>query len=83
MSAVRSAASAPVRRPTNVSLDLDLVDEAKRLGVNISRACEQGLSAVIAAEKERRWREENAEAIADSNRYVEENGLPLAEFRQF
>lgn len=29
------------------------------------------------------WQEENAEAIADYNRYIEENGIPLAEFRQF
>ena len=83
MSAVRSASSAPQRKPTNVSLDPALVEEAKRLGVNISRACEQGLAALIAAEKARRWREENAEAIADSNRHVDANGLPLAEFRRF
>jgi len=34
-------------------------------------------------EKARRWRDENAEAIAASNRYVDANGLPLADFRQF
>lgn len=83
MATGRPRAPAPLRKPTNVSLDPDLVDEAKRLGVNISRACEQGLAALIAAEKARRWREENAEAIADSNRHVDANGLPLAEFRRF
>ena len=73
----------PLRKPTNISLDTDLVGEAKRLGINISRACEQGLVAMIAEERTRRWRTENAEAIAASNAFVEKNGLPLAGFRQF
>jgi len=83
MTAVRTAATPPLRKPTNISLDTHLVEEAKRLGVNISRACEQGLASLIASEKARLWREENAEAIADSNRHVEASGLPLGEFRQF
>lgn len=70
------------RRPANVSLDPRLVEEARELGVNLSRACERGLVAVLAEERARRWREENAEAIASSNAYVEEKGLPLAEFRR-
>ena len=36
-----------------------------------------------AADKARLWRAENAEAIATSNRYVETDGLPLADFRRF
>lgn len=72
-----------VRRPTNLSLDARLIDEAKRLGLNILRACERGLSAQIGEERARRWRSENAEAIASSNAWVEKNGLPLAKFRQF
>ncbi|MBN9309585.1 MAG: type II toxin-antitoxin system CcdA family antitoxin [Devosia sp.] len=30
-----------------------------------------------------RWREENAEAIKAWNAWVEENGLPLEEYRMF
>lgn len=71
------------RRATNVSLASDLVAEAKALDVNISRACEKGLRAECKAERERRWREENAEAIAACNAWVEEHGLPLARYRQF
>ena len=55
------------RKPTNLSLDVRLVEEAKRLGINISRACESGLATQIAEERARRWRLENAEAIASSN----------------
>ena len=71
------------RKSTNLTLDADLADEAKTLGISLSRAAEQGIAAAVKAEKERRWCEENAEAIAASNRYVEEHGLPLEKLRLF
>ncbi len=75
---------APVqRKATNVSLDAKLVAEAKVLGVNVSRACEEGLAAELKAERGRQWKIENAQAIESSNAYVREHGLPLARYRQF
>ena len=74
---------APVRRPTNVSLDADLVDQARELGINLSRASEEGLAREIKAERERRFREENRESFEEWNKYVAANGLPLERFRQF
>ena len=75
---------APVqRKATNVSLDAKLVAEAKALGVNVSRACEEGLAAELKAERGRQWKIENAQAIESSNAYVREHGLPLARYRQF
>ena len=71
------------RKPTNVSLDRQLVDEAKRLGINLSRACEEGLAARIRELKAQRWLDENREALLSSNAYVEKHGLPLARFRMF
>ncbi|MEO7504871.1 MAG: type II toxin-antitoxin system CcdA family antitoxin [Sphingomicrobium sp.] len=71
------------RRPTNVSLTAALVDEAKALGINVSKACEEGLAAANREERERRWLEENAEAIRSQNDYVAKHGLPLAKYRQF
>ena len=81
-SSVREAKSA-FRRPTNISLDAQMIEDAKELGINISRACEEGLSAQISAERNRRWKEENREAVAEWNAYVAEHGLPLERFRQF
>lgn len=74
---------AALKKATNLSLDQQLVEEARRLGINLSRACEQGLAARIAEERRRRWHAENADAIASSNAYVEKNGLPLAHLRRF
>ena len=77
-------AQKPVRkRGTNVSLDAALVDEAKALGLSLSRACELGLAAAVKTERERRWLDENRGAIESWNRYIEKNGIPLARFRRF
>lgn len=71
------------KRSTNVSLNEDLVREAKELGVPISAACEQGLAAEVKIERERRWIEENRAGIESWNRFVAEHGLPLARYRTF
>jgi len=71
------------RRATNVTLSEALVGMAKRLGVNVSQACEAGLAAQVKAAQAAKWLEENRPAIEQWNRYVEENGLLLAEYRQF
>jgi antitoxin CcdA len=71
------------RRAANISLDPQLIADARALDINISRACEAGLQAQIKKAREERWLAENMEAIEASNRYVEEHGLPLARFRQF
>jgi antitoxin CcdA len=71
------------RRPTNVTLDEQLVASAKELGINVSRACEQGLSDAVSAERMRRWQEDNHAALEASNAYVTEHGLPLAKYRPF
>jgi len=75
--------SQSARKPANLSLQSDLISQARDLKINLSRAAEEGIERAIKAEQERLWRIENAEAIAACNRYVEEHGLPLAKYRQF
>jgi antitoxin CcdA len=82
-SATKSARGGQAKRATNVSLQAVLLEEAKTLGINVSRACERGLTAQIAEERAKRWRTENREAIAESNAYVERHGVPLARYRRF
>ena len=79
---VREARTA-FRRPTNVSLDAALIESAKELGINVSRACEEGLAKEVSAERSRRWQEENSAAIDAYNALIDENGIPLAEYRVF
>jgi len=77
------ASAATTRRPTNVSLPEDLVGAARALGVNLSRACEAGLAAAAQAERERRWREDNREAMESWGEALDRHGLPLARYRTF
>ncbi len=71
------------RKAANLSLDSELLTQARELDINLSRAAEDGIAKAIKAERERRWLEENAEAIRAQNDYIEKNGLPLAKYRQF
>lgn len=75
--------SQPFRKSANLSLDSDLVSQARELKINLSRAAEDGIGRAVKAEQERLWRLENAEAIRLENEYVEKHGLPLAKYRQF
>jgi antitoxin CcdA len=73
--------AAPVReRPTakkavNLSIDRDLLRQARELKVNLSKALEERLAAIIREERARRWQEENREAIEAYNRFVDKHGL--------
>lgn len=70
------------KRATNVSLPADLVEEAKRLGVNLSQACEAGLSEQVRQSMKEEWKRENREAIESWNKWIAENGMPFDEYRQ-
>ena len=71
------------RRPTNVTLPVALVAEAKALDINVSQACESGLARSEAEARKARGLEANKDAIEAYNVMVERDGLPLDEFRQF
>ncbi len=71
------------RRPTNVTLPSELVEEAKRLDINISKACEGGLLAAVASLRRTRWLEENRDATQAYNNRIEATGPTLAAYRRF
>ena len=71
------------RQSVNLSLNRSLVEDAKALGMNLSRACDDALAAAIKVEREARWKIENADAVKSFNEYVEKNGIPLSQYRQF
>ena len=71
------------KKATNVSLSADLVEEAKRLGLNVSEACQAGLAAEVKKAREITWQEENRAAIESWNDYTRKHGLPLAKYRLF
>ncbi|WP_321940172.1 MULTISPECIES: type II toxin-antitoxin system CcdA family antitoxin [unclassified Paraburkholderia] len=77
------APSKVTRKPTNVSLPTDLLERARELNVNVSRASERGLREEVQAAEARAWAERNADFIAEMNARIERDGLPLEEYRMF
>ena len=71
------------RKATNVSINEALLSEAKALKINVSKAAEAGLIVALAKKRSELWLEENRAALDSSNSYVEQHGLPLAQYRGF
>jgi len=63
------------KRAVNLFVDVELLEEARRLRINISETLERRLRTIVKVEQERRWLEENREAIEAYNRRVAEYGL--------
>lgn len=66
--------SAP-KKPTNVSINSDLLEKAKGLNINLSATLEAALAEQLRAEQRNQWKAENAKAIQAYNSFVEENGV--------
>ena len=71
------------KKATNVSLSVELVEEAKRLGINVSEACQSGLATQVKAARDAAWKEDNRAAIESWNDYILTNGMPYDKYRQF
>jgi len=72
-----------VKKPTNVSINTDLLKKAKALDINMSAALEQKLVELIREKQAAAWLSSNQEAIAGYNRHVEEHGVFSDELRSF
>lgn len=75
-------AQAP-KKSTNLSINSDLLQQAKNHRINLSRALEQRLVEMLLEEKRREWREQNREAIEEYNRRVEASGVFSDGLRRF
>ncbi|MDA3950614.1 MAG: type II toxin-antitoxin system CcdA family antitoxin [Spirochaeta sp.] len=68
---------------TNVSVDKELLETARKHGLQLSRILEDALRLRIADEAAARWREENRERIRDYASTIDEHGVLGDEFRDF
>ena len=69
------------KRAVNLFVDADLLDEARRLRINISETLEHRLRSIVRGQQERRWLEENQEAIASINAFLDRDGLLASKLR--
>ena len=58
------------KKPTNLSINSDLLMLAKKSGINLSRVLEHRLAELLLEEKRRKWKEDNREAIEQYNSHV-------------
>ncbi|MEA3353935.1 MAG: type II toxin-antitoxin system CcdA family antitoxin [Campylobacterota bacterium] len=63
------------KKATNLSINSDLLRQAKELNINLSSTFETSLEELIKEEKSKRWEEENKEFIEAYNKDIEQNGL--------
>lgn len=65
------------RRPVNLTIREDVMDEAKAIQLNISKAAEAGIISAIKQIQSREWLETNKIAINAHNKRIEEKGVLL------
>lgn len=75
-------ANAP-KKATNLSINSDLLRQAKERRINISQALEQRLAELLREEKSRAWKEENREAVEEYNNRIETHGTFSDGLRRF
>ena len=71
------------KKSTNLSINSDLLRQAKELRINISQALEIRLVELLREENSLRWKEENREAIDDYNSRIEAHGTFSDGLRRF
>jgi antitoxin CcdA len=83
MQSVTSVIRSTAKKPTNITLSSNVLEEAKSIGINISQACESHLRELIRLKKEERWLQEHQQFVSGYNQTVHDEGLPLDEWKGF
>lgn len=71
------------KKPANVSINSDLLEKSKSLGINLSASLEQVLAEKVKSELQAQWQKENAGAIDAYNRFAEQHGMFSDSVRKF
>ena len=71
------------KKPTNVSLNQDLVRAAKAYGLNLSRIAEIALAEAVRAKARQAWLDDNAESVEAYNARVRARGAFSDALRRF
>lgn len=71
------------KKATNLSINKELLAEARDWKINLSATLEEALLEKVREKKRRQWLEENREAIQACNELAEKNGLFSDKYRVF
>jgi antitoxin CcdA len=72
-----------VKKTVTVTLEPELIQEARAAGINLSQTLRNALKAEIKEIEAARWKKENEAAIDYLNQLTEENGLLSDTYRTF
>jgi len=61
----------------SLTINEDLIDEARALSINLSKAAEAGIASAVKEARGQAWREENRAAIEEYNAWIERDGVPF------
>lgn len=63
------------KRPTNLSVNSDLLKQARAFNINLSATLEESLVALIKTKQQQAWLAQNQQAIAAYNLQADEQGV--------
>ncbi len=71
------------KRPVNLSITAQTLDQAKAMGINLSKTVDTFLQGEVKRQYWEKWNETNKDAIAAYNNRIAKHGLPLAKYRSW
>jgi antitoxin CcdA len=71
------------KKPTNLSINSDLLKKARDLDINLSATLEQALTNQLKAKQAQQWLEQNRDSITAYNKSVDESGIFSDGLRSF
>jgi len=71
------------KKPTNLSINSDLLLKARERKINLSATLERALAQQLRQSEREKWKSENMEAIEALNELAERDGLFSDSFRDF
>ena len=71
----RSIAARARKKPANLSVDSILLEDAKRMKINLSQVLEAGLNAAIRQRRREEWLKSNRAALDAYNEHIEADGV--------
>lgn len=71
------------KKSVNLSINADLLLQAKKLNINLSQTLEQHLAGIVRQSKRDQWLAENKDALAEYNRRIESRGAFSDGLRRF
>lgn len=71
------------KKPTNLSINSDLLSMARKNKINLSATLERALVQQLRQTEREKWKIDNREAIEALNELADEHGLFSDSFREF